>query len=193
MENIYKLSKTIDDFRSFFAPSEERESANICSVINSIQNMVKSQFEDMNIDLQFTSTGRLIENTEDCQLEKFNLDVYPDIMKQVMMNCLQNSKEAVLLRMEAGEIDRGKVSIDIKRPNGEIVIRIIDNGGGVPEGLLGKVFDPYFTTKDESIGIGLGLYISKNILEEHMAGTITLENIEEGAVVTLRFKASGTV
>ena len=155
--------------------------------------MVKSQFDDMNIDLQFTSTGRLIENAEDCELEACNVPVYPDIMKQVMMNCLQNSKEAVLLRVQSGEIARGKVSIDIERPRGEIIIRMTDNGCGVPEELLDKVFDPYFTTKDESIGIGLGLYISKNILEEHMAVTITLENIEEGAVVTLRFKASDSV
>ena len=77
------------------------------------------------------------------------------------------------------------MSFDFYNTDGKVIIKVSDNGGGIPPEAMGSIFDPYFTTKDPTKGTGLGLYMSKVIVEDHMHGKLSAENTEEGAIFTI--------
>jgi signal transduction histidine kinase len=101
---------------------------------------------------------------------------------QVFMNLIKNARDAVIERgVEKGEID---IVVDEEGPH--VVVTVEDNAGGIPETVLPHIFDPYFTTKESSRGTGLGLYMSRGIVEESMGGSLEAENGERGARFTVR-------
>jgi signal transduction histidine kinase len=102
---------------------------------------------------------------------------FPNEFAQVVLNVLTNAKEAIIGKKIAGEIN-----IEIRKDENVVTVSIRDNGGGIPDKILGKVFDPYFTTKEG--GSGIGLYMSKMIMD-NMGGGIAIRNIEGGAEVLL--------
>jgi signal transduction histidine kinase len=105
-------------------------------------------------------------------------------MKQVFMNIVNNSKDAILQRREEGlmqEGEKGLIAFDFYRAGDNVIIRITDNGGGIPEEIIDKIFDPYFTTKEQGKGTGIGLYMSKVIIEQNMGGKLTVRNVNGGA------------
>ncbi|PLX70566.1 MAG: hypothetical protein C0602_03385 [Denitrovibrio sp.] len=186
MKSLELLSRTIDNFSTFYTPNEQLTELNLYSFTKQIVSLLQEQFESLNINLKFDEDGTL-------QIRKsvfFDAKVYPDVLKQIILSCLQNSREAVQKRLRSGEISKGEIRLGILRADAEFSIVIIDNGGGIKEEVLDKVFDQYFTTKSVSIGMGLGLYISRNILEEYMNGTLSIKNYKDGAMVTIKFKDS---
>lgn len=187
MEKIYALSETIDDFRDFFAPSEKAAETNVCSVIFGIYNLVKVQYDELRIKFSFVMDGQPAADASDCDSTLYNAVIYPDMLKQVVLSCLQNSKEAIEKRIARFPDQDGCICITVSKDGNDFVIEVKDNGGGVPESLLDRIFDPYFSTKELSIGMGLGLYAAKNIMEEHMGGSIHIENITGGAMTVIRF------
>lgn len=189
MSILHNLSATIDDFRDFFAHSEKPEEQNVCQVLLSIQNIIMVQYKEVNIKLTIMAAGSPIETHRECRKLHFCGKIYPDLLKQVVLGCLQNSKEAILRRMEKKEITEGAVTLVLTEKDGEYLIEITDNGGGIPKEHLEKIFDPYFTTKDISIGMGLGLYMAKNITEDRLKGSLTIENFGDGTKTLIRFKA----
>ncbi|PLX67134.1 MAG: hypothetical protein C0603_10765 [Denitrovibrio sp.] len=190
MKNLKQLSDTIDDFSKFFAPTEEIQNLNICKVIFSIHNIIRVQFDNLCIGLQFHVDGRIASSYEDCDPKVYTAETYPDVLKQVVMNCLQNSKDAVVSRLEAGEIEKGEILLSLSHDDGCFRIEILDNGGGIPDEHIDKVFDPYFSTKGVAVGMGLGLYVSQNILKDYLNGTMSIENIPSGAKAVIKFKTS---
>jgi signal transduction histidine kinase len=92
----------------------------------------------------------------------------------VLLNLLGNAKDAILQHRP----DAGQVVVSLAVEQGQGVARVRDNGGGVPEKIIEKIFDPYFSTK--SMGTGIGLYMSKTIIERNMHGIISVRNIEGG-------------
>jgi len=188
MHNLNNLSDTIDDFRSFYAPSEKLAKVNICGVIFSIHSIVKVQYDALRINFNFEVDGRHTLNVNDCDAEAFTAEIYPDMLKQVVLSCLQNSKEAIQNRLDAGEIERGEITLSLSKTSSHFIIEISDNGGGIPDYVIDRIFDPYFSTKGVSIGMGMGLYMSKNIVEDHMKGTINLVKIPEGTKAVIRFR-----
>lgn len=185
MNEVNSLSRTIDDFRTFYAPDENLTPTDLDTFLKSIVSLLKAQYDDAKIELSFESDQQ--QKAEAAGQAK--PEIYPDILKQVVLNCLQNSKEAIQKRLAVGDIRKGRINIYTERENGDFAIIVTDNGGGISDSLVDKVFDPYFTTKDFTIGMGLGLYVSKNILEEHMNGSISLENYKDGTKAVIRFKA----
>jgi PAS domain S-box-containing protein len=169
------LSKTIDDFRNFFRPDKEKETTDVYQVFLEAKAIIGKTLEHANVALE-------VENNNG-----FHVMTYSRELLQVYINLLKNAKEALT---ETREQDR-KIRVTFNDTDEHIVTSICDNGGGIDEAILGKIFEPYFTTKDEKTGTGLGLYMSKTIIEKHLHGTLIVENRDDGACFTVQIPKSG--
>ena len=123
----------------------------------------------------FTLSNITIENTIN---DEITLCGYPEDLKQVLMNLLNNAKDAI----KGNDIAEGCVEFYIEKIDEKnALISFQDNGGGIPIDTIEKIFEPYFTTKHKSQGTGIGLYMSKRIVEERIEGSISVSNNEAGA------------
>ena len=100
---------------------------------------------------------------------------------QVMINIIKNAKDV----MDEKGMENGRITIRSFMEEGNMVVTIADNAGGIPPEVIGKIFDPYFTTKEAGKGTGIGLYMSKMIIEQNMKGSLTVKNEGEGALFTI--------
>ena len=109
--------------------------------------------------------------------------LYRNELIQVLLNVIHNASDSLILHHVADP----KISITTKESENQISISVCDNGGGISDAIAEKIFQPYFSTKDANSGTGLGLYMSKSIIEDHMGGTLTFENQEQGVcfIITL--------
>ncbi|XOB62880.1 ATP-binding protein [Campylobacterota bacterium DY0563] len=168
IEKVNKLtknmSKTIDDFRNFFKPNKEKISFNLDKIINETLDLVESTFKNHNIG---------IEKEIDKDIKVFG---FPNEFLQTMLNIINNAKDAYI----ENNITNGKLYIKVNKSIDFANITICDNAGGIPEKIRDKIFDPYFTTKEEGKGTGIGLYMSKIIIEQNMDGKLVSESIENG-------------
>jgi len=165
------LSKTIDNFRNFFLLSNEKNSMNLIETIQSTIDIVKIQFTAHNINVEFTYSKDV----------SFEFEGFYNEIRQVVMNLLANSKDAIELKMKKVEGLDGKIAIDINKKDDKYIISICDNGGGVDEKIQSKIFNPYFSTKFAEQGTGIGLYMSKTIIEKLHEGEIRVYNKNDGA------------
>ena len=156
------LSKTIDDFRDFIKNDNKKEIFNLLEVINNTINILNATLKSNHINLILN-----LDNT-------ISYDGYPNQLSQVILNIVNNAKDAL---QEKNQNDK---QIEIKTTKNEttIKIEISDNAGGINEEIKNKIFDPYFTTKHQSKGTGLGLYICANLIKKDFAGLIYAENIK---------------
>lgn len=152
------LSKTIDDFRSFFKSDKKESFFNIKEVFEKVLKLTSSQFKNHEITI--------IKEINDFQIYGFENEFV-----QVLINILNNSKDA-LLDKESPRI----IMISTSEKDGIYIIKIKDNGGGIENKILDKVCEPYFTTKHQSTGTGIGLYMTEEIIEKHMNGTLEINN-----------------
>jgi signal transduction histidine kinase len=102
---------------------------------------------------------------------------YANEYAQVMLNLISNARDVLLER----KVRQPRISITISRIDSHSLVMLSDNGGGISDEVMPKIFDPYFTTKDKSQGTGIGLYMSKIIIEQNMGGTLSARNAEHGA------------
>jgi two-component system sensor histidine kinase EvgS len=168
------LSSTIDDFRGFFKDNKKKELISISDAVNSTLAIIQISTENKGIniitDLQCTT--------------KF--ETYANEIKQVILNLIKNAEDALL----ENNIKNPTITIqsicDINCNNPTLIIK--DNAGGIPQEIKDKIFDPYFSTKFEKDGTGLGLYMSKTIIEEHCQGKLSVENDKDGAVFKIEFR-----
>jgi C4-dicarboxylate-specific signal transduction histidine kinase len=174
-EILLYMSNTIDDFRNFFISSKEKSDFNVLKSLSSVKNIVSAQLNSNNIELK-------INNNENKELY---INGYQSEFNQVLINIINNAKDAVI---KNSAIENGKISVDLYLDYlyQEVVIKISDNGGGIDDDILVKIFEPYFTTKFESQGTGIGLYMSKTIIEKSFAGKLDATNSKNGAVFTIR-------
>ncbi|MBF0567467.1 MAG: HAMP domain-containing protein [Nitrospirae bacterium] len=174
MDQLNFMSKTIDDFKNFFKPSKRKLSFDVKKNIEEIFSMFQQVFVKARVDVSIKSAHDALLFTEG----------YPNEFKQVILNILNNSKDAISSKRgdSASPPTRGQIEITIENSEqrDKIIISIRDNGGGIPEDIMGKIFDHYFSTKGQE-GTGLGLYMSKTIVETNMGGTLTVRNIGGGA------------
>jgi signal transduction histidine kinase len=168
---INRMNETIDDFRNFFKPEKEKQYFNICESLDNVLNIISPSFENHNIKLNIH-----------CD-KKIDVDGYKNELEQVFLVILNNSKDAI----KDIKITDGEVKISIFEKNKNIHINIEDNGGGINEKVLLRIFEPYFTTKHQDVGTGRGLYMSKMIIEQSMNGTINMQNSNSGALTTIIF------
>jgi signal transduction histidine kinase len=178
MEIIKHMSKTIDDFRYFFMPHKDVATFDLKNTIKSIENIVSAQLLTNNITLSYTFES---ENKND----NFLIASYEGELKQVLLNIIQNARDAIISNTIYNKTENGIINIKVSKQSENYIIDIDDNGGGIPEDILEKIFDPYFSTKESSLGTGIGLFMSKMIIEEHMNGRITAKNTKDGAKFTV--------
>ena len=163
------LSSTIDDFRGFF--KEDKELINI-----SISELFESSLHIIGPTL--ASKGIIVEAKIK---EEISLYTYPNEIRQVILNLIKNSEEAI----EENKVHKGKIRVHAYEKENRVYLSIEDNAGGIPKEIIDKVFDPYFTTKSKMDGTGLGLYMSKMIIEEHCGGKLIVQNKDDGACFIL--------
>ncbi|MBF0466191.1 MAG: PAS domain S-box protein [Nitrospirae bacterium] len=167
MSELMGLSNTIDGFKDFYLSNLQKEKVKIKEVINNALEVMSGYFELKDI---------LIDKELD---EELTVTVVPSEFAQVVMNILANVRDVFKHKHIANRIVKIKT---YKEPvTKKSVITIADNGGGVGEDIIGRIFEPYFTTKDKLRGTGLGLYITRLIVEKSMKGTITVRNYNGGA------------
>ncbi|UFS62701.1 ABC transporter substrate-binding protein [Sulfurimonas sp. HSL-3221] len=164
------MSQTIDDFRNFFKKDKQLETVRLRTLVDEVLGLVIPALEQKKIDV-------VVDVPEQIEAE-----LYPNELKQVILNLVSNAKD-VLLQHGA---EAKKIRITGKEEGGDLLLFVADNGGGVPEEIMEKIFDPYFTTKFESQGTGIGLYMSKIITEKNLKGHISVENRDGGAEFVIR-------
>ncbi len=162
------MSKTIDDFRNFFSPNSKKEDFLVLEAVMSAINIVKP-----------TLNYHKIEITTSIELN-YKINGYKNEYAQAIVNIISNARDILIDR----KILNPKIQIYIDKIE-EIQLCIEDNAGGVDKEIINKIFDPYFTTKYD-YGTGIGLYMTKLIIEEKMNGTISVKNSEEGAVFSIK-------
>ena len=165
------MSKTIDDFRNLSSDEKVKSNFFIIDVLEAAHDIVSREYKEHNINFSITRAG-------ECNCEFIG---YKRELMQVIINILNNAKDILLEK----EISNPRVLISLMKDDTNIKIMIHDNAGGIPDAIKEKVFDPYFTTKHESVGTGIGLYMSKKIITEHFNGSLYVENENDGAKFTI--------
>ncbi len=167
---IHKMSSTIDDFRNFFSPTKEKENFIVSDAIKESIKFVKDSYVDSGVEL--------IDRTQDRDAQMCS---YKNELMQVVMILLNNSRDAVI----GNKIRKPQVVVDLFHGEEKIEIRVQDNGGGIESDIMDRIFEPYFTTKFKSDGTGVGLYMSKIIIEDSIGGELIIENYENGVLASL--------
>ncbi len=162
-ENAQYLSKTIDDFRNFIKGDRVKEKFTIERSINRLLSLLDGSIKHHNLTV-IVDIDKTIE-----------IDSYENELTQCLMNIFNNAKDA--LKENNKENDR-LIFIRVKRKDNFAIIKIRDNGGGIPEEILPKIFEPYFTTKHKSQGTGLGLHMTYNLIVSGLQGTIEAKNVK---------------
>lgn len=169
------MSQTIDDFRNFYKPSKEKKRFNIKDSILQSSKIVKLTLERNFIDL----------NINDFDIE---IDNYENEFEQVIVNILNNAIDAKIIKEKATKF-KAYIDIEIYKENNSIFISIFNNCGNIDEKIIDRIFEPYFTTKFENLGTGIGLYMTKIIVEKNMNGKIEVKNRDDGVEFLIKLNA----
>jgi len=169
---IQFLTTTIDDFRNFFRPEQQQELTSLSAIIEKTLKIIGKSLDVHKITLHIHNTS----------LHEFLS--YETQLTQVLINIIKNAQDVILEK----KVENGTIWLNAYEDNTLFVIEIEDNAGGIPESIVAKIFDPYFSTKTARNGTGLGLYMSKTIIEEHCHGSLSVENSERGAKFMIKIR-----
>ena len=160
------LSSTINDFREFFKTNKEKKNTTLEEIVVCVLNIVGETIENQNI--------KLIKDFH----SNITIETFPNEVKQVILNLIKNAEDILLEK----SIKNPFIRIHTFKKEGHLCLEVIDNGGGISDQIIGQIFDPYFSTKTQKDGTGLGLYMSKTIIQEHCNGLLEVENTEDGVL-----------
>lgn len=163
------MTKTIDDFRNFFLPDREKAMFDVCHSVERASSLLEPTLKRYHIQVDLSCDGRP------------RAYGFENEFSQVLVNIINNAKDAILEHKTAAPT----IWIDMRREADTTCIEVCDNGGGVDPKIIHRIFDPYFTTKFQSQGTGIGLYMVKTIMEKSMNGAIRVENRNGGACFIL--------
>ena len=163
-EQLKYMSQTIDDFRGFFKPDKEKEVFDLKEEVKKAYKILSASLENDNINLQIYVNSKI---------EIFG---YANEFSQVVLNIISNAKYVLVER----KIKNPRIEIHLSKDDNNIYCEIKDNAGGIESKYISRIFEPYFTTKEHN-GTGIGLYISKEIIQKHMKGTLMVKNKDKGA------------
>ncbi|AXH10204.1 two-component system sensor histidine kinase [Malaciobacter halophilus] len=171
------MSQTISDFQNFFKPQGEKEEFSVEKACKEAYFIIESSLKYHGIELSF-------DVKEDSKVYG-----YKNEYSQVILNVLSNAKDILLER----GVKNPAINVEIKSGDNYAIVKIEDNAGGIKDSIKDKIFDPYFTTRHKTQGTGIGLYMSKNIIERNMNGFINVRNINSGALFTIKVEKSTLV
>jgi signal transduction histidine kinase len=154
------MSQTIDDFRNFFKENKQKEKINLKKCYEKTFKIANAKYQTYKITV--------VKNIEDIEVETLENELI-----QVIINILNNAKDALL---ENCSKDDRFIFVDIYKNGNTPTIEIKDSAGGIPTDIIDKVFDPYFTTKGDNDGTGIGLYMSKQIVTKNLSGSLDVKN-----------------
>jgi signal transduction histidine kinase len=164
------MANTMEESKDFFTPDKTREEVVIADVVAHTLPLIEKSLEARKITLQYLL---------DCNV---SLKIYRNELMQVILNVINNAKEALLER----ETPNPRIMIETVETGQFVIIKVCDNAGGIDEAIKEKIFEPYFSTKARSLGSGLGLYISKTIMETRLNGELRFENSDAGACFLIK-------
>jgi two-component system, NtrC family, sensor kinase len=167
MAQIKYMSKTIDDFRNFFKPDKEKSAFHLHGATERAVGFLSATMKSYDIEVEMVKEGQ--------DPEVFG---YENELMQALINILNNARDELVSR----GAQKPKIVVTVKRDGDMAKITIRDNAGGIDDSVLEKIFEPYFTTKEQGKGTGIGLYMAKTIMEENMDGKLRAYNEEGGAV-----------
>ncbi len=162
---VHNLTGTIDDFRNFYKPNKQSTIIKLEDVVLKSLDIIKASLENDKINIILESNSGI------------DLEIYSNEVMQVVLNLLKNAQD----NFNEKDIEKPYIKIIIQDKS----ISVCDNGGGIPENIIENIFDPYFSTKDEKNGTGLGLYMSKIIIEDHHNGRLSVNNLDNGVCFTI--------
>ena len=169
------MSQTIDDFRNFYKPSKEKKIFDIKESILKSSKIVHSSIEKNAIKLDILG-------------ESLSIDGFENEFEQVIVNILNNAIDAKIIKSKTMKFD-AKIEINIYKEDKNILISIYNNCGNIDEKIIERIFEPYFTTKFEDQGTGIGLYMTKVIIEKNMKGKIEAKNLNDGVEFLIKLNA----
>lgn len=171
-ENTAYMTNTIEDFLQFHKPKKNKELFSLNEMLKNTLNIIKPTLDSASIDLQFNEYSYI------------EIKGYEGEFSQVVLALLSNARDELISR----NIDTPWIVVTLKELEGYLYVYIEDNAKGISEEMILKVFEPYFSTKEQKQGSGLGLYISKMIIEMSMGGIIDVENTKNGAKFRIKIK-----
>ena len=163
---INSMSNTIDTFRNFFEPTKNK---NLFKVEHSIENTL----EILSSTLRFYNIEVVKEIIHDVEIYD-----YENEFSQVLLNIITNARDALV----SNKIEKPIIKVNVSKIENNVIVKIKDNANGINEEIIDRIFEPYFTTKGKGNGTGIGLYMSKLIIEKNMNGKLTVKNDNDGAV-----------
>jgi DNA-binding response OmpR family regulator/PHD/YefM family antitoxin component YafN of YafNO toxin-antitoxin module len=162
------LSDTIDDFRNFFKPNKEQQTTNFQIIYEKVISLIEPTLVKNNIKI-------------DCNIISVkDFETFENELVQVLLNLIKNAEDILMQK----DIKDKQISIIIDG----LLLSVEDNAGGIPIDIIDKIFDPYFSTKTKKGGTGLGLYMSKTIIEDHCCGELNVQNTKNGALFQIILK-----
>lgn len=164
MQILFHMSQTIDDFRNFFRPDKEKMQFLVNQVLAKTVSLIEGSFKEQRISIEVDAEEGLLING------------YPNEYSQVLLNILLNARDAFLEH----KVATPRLVVRLFAENGRTVVTVTDNAGGIAKNIIDKIFDPYFTTKTPAKGTGIGLFMSKTIIEKNMQGTLSARNSGAG-------------
>ena len=165
------MSKTIDDFRNFFSSGKKKQYIEISTIINKVTHLMSASLHNNNIELK----TQIVDD--------FKIYCYPNEMPQALLNIISNAKDV----LKEKDIKNATISLKAFKKDRANIITIEDNGGGINITPIDKIFEPYFSTKQAKSGTGIGLYMTKTIIEKNNNGKIEISNSPIGAIFTIIF------
>ena len=159
------LSRTIEDFRNFFRPNDKLESVQLGDIVMMTVKMFEPLLHKLGIELQ----------TE--MIDVASIRVHQSELQQVIINLLKNAMDALVEKKPKLR----QIKIRVGQKDNHQILEVQDNAGGIDGEIIDRIFDPYFTTKGKLNGTGLGLYMSKLIIEKHLRGKLFVQNQDSGA------------
>jgi len=169
LKQVKFMSETIDDFRDYLRPNKSTEPFSLVESVKNSMRIMDATFKNNNVKVDFRYQNDI------------EVTGYKNEFSQVLLNIFKNAKDEFELR----DVKHGTLDIVLEDKDGKAILTITDNAEGIPEEIINKIFEPYFSTKEDFGGTGIGLHMSKNIIETNMHGSLTVRNINNGAEFTI--------
>ena len=173
LRQIEFMTSTVENFRNFYKKDDAKREFSVKSAVDDILGIIGAIIEHSHIRLEISCA------------EDIFIFANKNEFSQVLMNILINAKDAI----DERALKNGLIKITAIKNDGEILIQIEDNAGGIDAAIMQKIFDPYFTTKKDK-GTGIGLYIANTIVKERLGGSLSVQNTNDGAVFRIALKSS---